>query len=172
MAVRILDANDPLAVQHQDPDEPRYAAGYLSYVDSILERVRLVYYGQDEALIFRHDVQQAVVTALERSSELYPHVGDEFYRTGTLRDWRTFDDRSVAFGVAAISLSWGLTDIANFASYVWQTGGGMVPTPRPTPEGHSGPTITLPLTGGFPERNKGGKGAPAMPRSKLELPPP
>jgi hypothetical protein len=172
LAVRLLDASDPLAVQHRDPEEPRYAAGYLSYVDSILSRVRLVYYGQNPGLIYDHDVQSAVVAALERSADLYPYVGEEFYRTGALRDWRSFDDRSVAFGVAAISLSWALTDVANFSSYVWHSGGGSVPTPRPTPEGHSGPTVTLPLTGGFPDRDRSGKGSPVLPRSKIEIPPP
>lgn len=172
LAVRILDASDPLAVEHLDPEEPSYAAAYLQYVDSIRERVRLVYYGQDPKLIQGHDVAGAVDAAISRSAELYPRVGEEFYRSGELRDWRTLDDRSVAFGVAAISLSWALTDLANFTAFVWHYGGGLIPTPRPTPAGHVGPTVTLPLEGGFPERNKPGRGAPAMPRSKIQLPPP
>jgi hypothetical protein len=172
LAVRVLDASDPLAVEHEDPEEPRYAAFYLQYVDSIQNRVRLVYYGQDRGLIYDHDVRSAVITALERSSVLYPYVGEEFFRTGDLRDWHTFDDRSVAFGVAAISLSWGLTDLTNFTSYVWHYGGGLVPTPVPTPQGHVGPTITLPLDGGFPGRDRPGRGAPALPPSTIELPPP
>jgi hypothetical protein len=172
LAVRVLDASDPLAVAHGDPEEPRYAAAYQEYVGTIRDRVRLVYYGQDEGLIFGHDVSSAVVSSLARSVEMYPYVGEEFFRTGELRDWRVFDDRSVAFGVAAISLSWGLTDLANLTSYVWHYGGGLVPTPRPTPSGHVGPTITLPLTGGFPDRDRPGRGAPALPPKKIELPPP
>jgi hypothetical protein len=172
LAVRVLDASDPLAVQHGDPLEPRYAAAYLDYVDTLHERLRLVYYGQDQALIYDHDFQNAVARALARSAELYPRVGEEFFRTGQLRDWRTLDDRSVAFGVAAISLSWALTDLANLTSYVWHYGGGQIPTPRPTPMGHVGRTVTLPLEGGFPERNLPGRGAPAMPQSRIQLPPP
>jgi hypothetical protein len=172
LAVLVIDASDPLAVQHDDPEEPRYSAAYQQYAQSIQNRVRLVYYGQDRVLIREHDVSQAIVEALTRSGELYPYVGAEFFRTGDLRDWREFDDRSVAFGVAAISLSWGLTDLANFASYVWHYGGGLVPTPVPTPQGHVGRTITLPLAGGFPEREQPGRGAPAMPRSRISLPPP
>ncbi len=172
LAVRTLDAADPMAVEHVDPEEPRYGAAYLEYVDSIRDRVRLVYYGQDRRLIFEHDVSSAVAAALRRSSALYPYIGEEFFRTGSLRDWRVFDDRSVAFGVAAISLSWGLTDLANFTAYVWHYGGGLVPTPRPTPLGHVGPTITLPLGGGFPDRQQPGRGAPVLPQSKIRLPPP
>jgi hypothetical protein len=172
LAVRILDASDPLAVEHGDPLEPRYAGAYVAYVDTIRDRMRLVYYGQNERLIYHHDVTGAVATAMSRSAELYPRVGEEFFRTGSLRDWRTFDDRSVTFGVAAISLSWALTDLANFTSYVWHYGGGQIPTPRPTPIGHVGPTVTLPLGGGFPERDTPARGAPAMPPTRIQLPPP
>lgn len=172
LAVRVVDASDPLAVEHGDPYEPRYAAAYMEYVDTLRDRVRLVYYGQDPGLIYQHDVHGAVTNALSRSAELYPRVGEEFFRTGKLRDWRTLDDRSVAFGVAAISMSWALTDLANFTSYVWHFGGGRIPTPRPTPIGHVGRTVTLPLGGGFPERDLPGRGAPAMPPSRIQLPPP
>ncbi|HPA81249.1 MAG TPA: hypothetical protein PLS95_10585 [Thermoanaerobaculales bacterium] len=172
LAVRVLDAADPLAASHADPREPRYAAAYVAYVDSIRDRLRLVYYGQDAKLIDRLDPAGSVAGVLERSRSLYPRLGDEFYRTGSLRDWRSFDDRSVAFGVTAISLSRGLTDLANFASYVWRLGGGRIPTPRPTPAGHIGPTVTLTLEGGFPGRDRPANGAPVMPVSSLALPSP
>jgi hypothetical protein len=173
LAVLVLDANDPLAVVHDDAREAEYAAAYKSYVDSILERVRLVYYGQDSSLIKGGAVRGTVTAALDRSGALYPFVGEEFYRTGELRDWRTLDDRSVTFGVAGVSLSRALTDLANLVAFVWHQGGGQVPTPRPTPLGHVGPTITKALLdGGFPEREEPGRGAPAMPRSSINLPPP
>jgi hypothetical protein len=172
LAVRVLDAADPLAASHADPREPSYAAAYAAYVDSVRDRLRLVYYGQDAALINAHDPAGSVAGVLERSRSLYPYVGEEFYRTGALRDWRGIDDRSVAYGVTAISLSRGLTDLANFTASIWRLGGGQVPTPRPTPMGHVGPTVTLALEGGFPGREKPAAGAPAMPRSSLALPPP
>jgi len=172
LAVLVLDANDPLAAVHDDPLEASYSSAYQSYVTSILERLRLVYYGQNRDLIFDGAVAATVDSAIVRSGFLYPFIGEEFYRTGELRDWRVLDDRSVTFGVAGVSLSRALTDLANFATYVWRRGGGQVPTPRPTPLGHLGPTITRSLGGGFPERDVPGRGAPAMPKSSLQLPPP
>ena len=173
LAVLVLDANDPLAVAHDDSREAEYSAAYRSYVDSILERVRLVYYGQDHGLIKGGAFNNTVAAAMARSESLYPFVGEEFYRTGELRDWRTLDDRSVTFGVAGVSLSRALTDLANLVAFVWQRGGGQIPTPLPTPLGHVGPTITkAQLEGGFPERDEPGRGAPAMPKSSIYLPPP
>jgi hypothetical protein len=172
LAVLVLDTNDPLAVVHDDSREAQYSEAYRSYVDSILERVRLVYYGQDRALIKGGAFNNTVNAALDRSESLYPFVGEEFYRTGELRNWRTLDDRSVTFGVAGVSLSRALTDLANLVAFIWHRGGGQIPTPLPTPLGHVGPTITKArLDGGFPERNEPGRGAPAMPKSSIKLPP-
>jgi len=173
LAVLVLDANDPLAVAHDDSREAEYSSAYRSYVDSILERVRLVYYGQDHALINGGAFNNTIAAAMARSESLYPFVGEEFYRTGELRNWRTLDDRSVTFGVAGVSLSRALTDLANLVAYVWHRGGGQIPTPLPTPLGHVGPTITkAQLDGGFPDRDGPGRGAPAMPKSRIMLPPP
>ena len=173
LAVLVLDANDPLAVVHDDAREVEYSEAYRSYVDSILQRVRLVYYGQDRALITGGAYDATVAAAMDRSKSLYPFVGDEFYRTGELRNWRTLDDRSVTFGVAGVSLSRALTDLANLVAFIWHNGGGQIPTPLPTPLGHVGPTITKArLDGGFPDRDEPGRGSPAMPRSRINLPPP
>lgn len=172
LAVRVLDANDPLAVTHDDSLEPTYAGAYQNYVDGVRSRLRLVYYGQDQQLIYGKRVGGSIGAILERSRTLYPFLGAEFYRTGSLRNWRELDDRSVAFGVAGVSLSRGLTDLANFAAYVWNSGGGQVPTPRPTPTGHVGQTVTRTLEGGFPDRKGAERGSPIMPESSLVLPPP
>ncbi len=170
LAVLVLDVNDPLAAVHDDPREASYAAAYQSYVNSILHKLRLVYYGQNHDLIYGGAVSATIDSAFVRSGSLYPFIGEEFYRTGELRDWRVFDDRSVTFGVAGVSLSRALTDLANLAAYIWRRGGGRVPTPRPTPPGHVGPTITLTLGGGFRGQGSGGKGAPEMPKSSIRLP--
>jgi len=172
LAVRVADLNDPLAVAHTDPREPTYHRAYERYVASILDRVEMVYYGQDPDLIRGGRIASLVADAVNRSRSWYPLVGQEFYRTGHLRDWRTFDDRSVAFGIAGVSLSPALSDLANLAAYVWRAGGGFVPPPLPTPVGHVGPTIVVGLGGGFPERARPKRGAPAMPVSSIKLPPP
>jgi hypothetical protein len=172
LAVRVVDANDPLAVDHTDPREPSYADAYQRYVDSVRDRVRLVYYGPLPDVDPGQHSSETIRRALARSSQLYPFVGTEFYRSGQLRDWRSFDDRSVAFGVAAVSLSRAMSDLANLARYVWGSGGGLVPTPRPTPIGHVGPTVTIALGGGLPDRQRPKRGDPVLPPASINLPPP
>ena len=172
LAVRVADANDPLAVAHDDAREPAYAAAYEAYVNSILDRVRIVYYGRDRTLRRSPDLSAIAARIMNRSRSYYTLIGQEFYRTGHLRSWKTFDDLSVTFGIAGICLSHAVTDLANLAAWIWRSGGGLVPTPLPTPMGHVGPTITVGLGGGFPERNRRRRGRPAMPPSSIQLPPP
>lgn len=173
LAVRVLDANDPLAVSHRDNREPSYGRAYEQYVDSILDRVRIVYYSDGQRpSVTETGVDGFVAATMARSRKLYPLIGEEFYRTGRLRNWRVLDDRSVTFGVAGVALSHGMTDLADLAAAIWRSGGGLVPSPKPTPRGHVGPTITLGLRGGFPERDRPKHGEPAMPRSRIQLPPP
>jgi len=172
LAVRVADANDPLAVVHTDPREPRYSGDFQRYADTMVARVRLVYYGPDAELRGPDDMAAMIRRTMDRSGSLYPYVGMEFFRTGKLQSWRDFDDRSIAFGVTAVSLSRGLTDLANLSAFIWRQGGGFVPPPRPTPEGHVGATITIrALEGGFPNR-KTSAGNPAMSGTGLVLPPP
>jgi|GEM_PF-345710 len=173
LAAWVADANDPLAVAHDDAREAEYSAEYARYVTAAMGRMRLVHYGLDPDLVYRRDLDSAVVGMLARSRGLYPFVGAEFYRTGALRSASSFDDRSLAFGVAAVALSHALTDLSNLAAYIWHGGGGLVPKPVPTPTGHIGPTVTLaPLDGGFPDRQRPDRGRPVMPPSTISLPPP
>ena len=88
LAVRVLDASDPLAVAHDDPQEPRYAGAYQAYVDSVRDRVRLVYYGQDAELINGRDLSGVRRCGARAEPRTLPYVGEEFFRTGSLRDWR------------------------------------------------------------------------------------
>lgn len=173
LATWVVDANDPLAVAHDDVREADYSAEYSRYVTTIMGRMRLVHYGLDPDLVYRRDLDRALVAMMARSRELYPFVGAEFYRTGALRRASSFDDRSLAFGVAAVALSHAMTDVSNLAAYIWRGGGGLVPTPMPTPTGHIGPTVTLaPLDGGFPDRDRPDRGKPVLPPSSIQLPPP
>jgi len=175
LSVLTLQANDPLAVADGDPREAGYSSSYQRYVAGILDRARLVYYGWNPILNRgKAGVSSLADAAFARSREYYPLIGQEFYRTGSLRNWRDFDDRSIAFGVAGVSLSRGMTDFINLCRWIWMSGGGLVPTPRPTPVGHRGPVIVPApkLENGFEDLKKGSRGAPAMPKTQLSLPPP
>jgi len=120
----IADLNNPLNASASDRAEGRYFKDYLLYVDSARPRFALVVYENQPALTAKVDVGRLAADALARGRELYPLLGREYRRVGFHPGLGAFDDRSTAFGVAALSYSHAVTDVARVLRYIWLQGGG------------------------------------------------
>ena len=118
------DANNPLNAAGDDPTEARYFADWLRYADTARPRFAPVFYLGEPVVGSERDLRQLVLRALQRGRDLYPRVGDEYRRINYGAGATAFDDRSTAFGVAAISFSHAITDLARVMRYVWLAGGG------------------------------------------------
>jgi hypothetical protein len=127
----VTDANNPLNAAGDDPAESRYFADWLRYGDAARQRFAPVYYAGDPAVDNDRELRDLLLRALARGRQLYPRVGDEYRRIGYGSGARAFDDRSTAFGVAAVSFSHAVSDLARVLRYVWIEGGGGDPRPPP-----------------------------------------
>jgi hypothetical protein len=119
----VADADNPLASSGDDPDEGRYFLDYLRYAESAEPRFPLVFYGVPRVLDNK-GVKPILDAALRRGRELYPMVGREYRKIGYASGIGRFDDRSTAFGVASVSFSHAVTDVALVLRYIWLTAGG------------------------------------------------
>lgn len=148
----IGDANNPLNAAGDDPDEARYFADWLRYADSARPRFAPVFYLGEPTVQSDRDLRQLTLRALQRGRDLYPRVGDEYRRVHFAPGTTAFDDRSTAFGVAAISFSHAITDLTRVLHYVWLAGGGGDPRPELwTAAGNISPDqrlLLLPKAGG------------------------
>ena len=120
----MADANNPLAASAADPEEGRYFVDYLRYAETAEPRFPLVFYGVAPGLERQRDVKPLLAQALRRGSELYPLVGLEYRRIGFASGRGRFDDRSSAFGIASLSFSHAVTDVAQALRYIWLVSGG------------------------------------------------
>lgn len=120
----MADANNPLAAAGADAEEGRYFVDFLRYAESAEPRFPLVFYGAMPGLERQRDVGPLLAQALRRGRELYPLVGREYRRIGFASGRGRFDDRSSAFGVASISFSHAVTDVAQALRYIWLVAGG------------------------------------------------
>lgn len=120
----MADANNPLATAATDPEEARYFVDFLRYAESAEPRFPLVFYGVIPGLERQRDVGPLLNLALRRGHDLYPLVGREYRRIGFASGRKLFDDRSSAFGVASISFSHAVTDVAQTLRYIWLASGG------------------------------------------------
>jgi hypothetical protein len=120
----VADANNPLNSDGTDPEESRYFVDYLRYAQSAQTRFALVYYAEDPPVNTNREMRLMVYRALHRGRQLYPLVGAEYRRIEFGNGMRRFDDRSTAFGVAAVSYSHALSDVARVYRYIWMQAGG------------------------------------------------
>ncbi|MEM7587272.1 MAG: hypothetical protein AAF560_28050 [Acidobacteriota bacterium] len=121
----VADANNPLNASQKDPAEGRYYADFLRYLEHAEPRVRIVFYGFRPNFNGRRDLPQLVSEALERSRGFYPAVGREYRRIRFASGIGGFDDLSSAFGVASLSYSHAVSDIAEVLRYIWLEAGGI-----------------------------------------------
>ncbi|HSN87013.1 MAG TPA: hypothetical protein VL025_09665 [Thermoanaerobaculia bacterium] len=120
----MADANNPLAAAGSDAEEGRYFVDYLRYAESAEPRFPLVFYGAQPGIERQRDISFLLNETLHRSRELYPMVGREYRRIGFASGRGRFDDRSSAFGVASLSFSHAVTDVAVTLRYIWLVAGG------------------------------------------------
>lgn len=120
----MADADNPLNTSDSDPREGDYFANYLYYAQSAEPRFDVVFYGVDRGLTSPRGVHELVERALDRGRTLYPLIGLEYRRIGFLDGQRYFDDKSTAFGVAAVSFSHAVSDVVDLVRYIWIAGGG------------------------------------------------
>jgi hypothetical protein len=127
LAHYIADANNPLNAAGDDPEEARYFADWLRYGASAEPRFALVFYAGDPAVESEEDLRRMTLRALARGRQVYPLVGREYRRIGFGSGTAGFDDRSTAFGLAALGFSHAVSDVARAFRYVWLQGGGADP---------------------------------------------
>lgn len=121
----LADANNPLAAAESDPREARYTADFRAYLESIEPRVEVVFYGFRPGFQGARDLPSLIQDTLARGRRLYPLVGREYRRIGFAAGTRSFDDRSTAYAVAALSYSHAVSDIAEVLRYIWLEAGGI-----------------------------------------------
>ena len=132
----VIEANNPLSVSSQDPLESTYAADFNHYVDTATPRMPALFYGLDTRLQGPQDLVPWVGRTIARSRRLYPYIGQEYRRIDGCSGSECFDDRSTAFGVAAVSFSRAMTDAVVMLRYAWLEAGGADTLPREPLESH------------------------------------
>ena len=122
----VADANNPLNSAESDPEEGRYFADFLAYLESVEPRVKIVFYGfRPRFSAAEQDLAGLIAETLDRSHGLYPMIGREYRRVRFANGRQAFDDRSTAFAVAGLAHSHAVSDIAQMLRYIWLEAGGI-----------------------------------------------
>jgi hypothetical protein len=115
LAHLVGDANNPF---HIGDDDAAARVDFDQYFEHRLARFSPVFYGVDPHFTLTHYLDKVFT----RTTNFRPLMVEE-YKSG---NGSTFDDRSTAFGVAAVCYSHAVTDIVNLYYFIWKSAGGSV----------------------------------------------
>lgn len=117
----VSDANNPFHVA-TDEEMEAFHVDFEHYFERRMERFPTVFYGLDP----RFALPQYLDRTMRRTSRFAPLMSEEYFRGGSRHTSSEFDDRSTAFGVAAVCYSHAITDVVNLDYYIWRQAGGDV----------------------------------------------
>lgn len=118
----VADANNPFHASNEDARLTPLRGDYAAFFEQKLSKFPTVFYGLDR----NFQLGPYLDKTLRRSARFYPLVRAEYFKGGERRTSASFDDRSTAFGVAAISYSRSVSDLVNIYYYIWKEAGGDV----------------------------------------------
>jgi hypothetical protein len=116
LAHLISDANNPFQVAAIDAS---MKSDYSRYFEQRLPKFPTVFYGLDA----HFNLTPFLDKTFARTTKLAPLVSAEYARVPASSE---FDDRSTAFGVAAVCYSRAVTDLVNVYYFIWRESGGDV----------------------------------------------
>lgn len=121
LAHLVADANNPFHVARDQSHLDLAENDFEQYFERQLTKFPTVFYGLDDLA-----PRQLLDRTVARTQAFYPLLGEEYLRGGEQRTSSDFDDRSTAFGVAAVCYSHAVTDLVNLYYYIWRESGGDV----------------------------------------------
>jgi hypothetical protein len=118
----VSDANNPFHIANDDPRLDESHNDFEQYFERRLPKFATVFYGLDADF----HIGPYLDKTFARTRRFYPLMSEEYFRSGERRTSAEFDDRSTAFGVAAVCYSHAVTDLVNVYYYIWREAGGDV----------------------------------------------
>lgn len=122
LAHLVADANNPFHIADDDPRLKSSKDDYEKYFERRMTKFATVFYGLERPF----HLQKYLDQTFTRTAKFYPLLSEEFFRFGVRRSTTEFDDRSTAFGIAAVCYSRSVTDLVNLYYYIWKEAGGDV----------------------------------------------
>lgn len=116
------DVNNPFVTANAPARVAESRLDFEQYLERKLTKFPTVFYGLQRDF----KLEPYFDAALIRASNFYPLLDEEYFRGGERHTSDDFDDRSTAFGIAAVSYSRSVSDLVNVYYYIWKEAGGDV----------------------------------------------
>jgi hypothetical protein len=120
----VADVNFPLNTGEAEAGDPVFYASYEIYVEKMMGRFPVVLDRSPSEELRNHRLEDFGRAAAKRASSFLPPIRNAYTPDGRPRSASAFDERSLPFGVASLSYSHSVNDIARIWLYIWSQAGG------------------------------------------------
>jgi hypothetical protein len=120
----VADVDFPLNTGESKAGDPIFYASYEAYVEKMLGRFPVVLDRAPSEELEEHRLEDFGRHAAKRASLFLPPIRNAYTPDGKPRSVSAFDERSLPFGVASLSYSQSVNDIARVWVYIWSQAGG------------------------------------------------
>ncbi|HEV8335335.1 MAG TPA: hypothetical protein VGR67_02850 [Candidatus Polarisedimenticolia bacterium] len=135
----VADVDFPLNAGGGGGRDPIFYASYDRYVEKMLGRFPIVLDRKPLPELVDYRLEDFGKAAALRASHFIEPIRNAYTPDGRPRSASAFDDRSLPFGVASLSFSQSVNDIARVWTSIWQQAGGDVGgLPFPASPGETG----------------------------------
>jgi hypothetical protein len=122
----VADVNFPLNTGEGGAGDPVYYAPYEAYVEKMLRFFPVVLDKTPSEELAHNRLEDFGLAAARRAARFIPPIRSAYTPQGRPRSAAAFDERSLPFGVASLSYSQSVNDIARVWIYIWGQAGGEV----------------------------------------------
>jgi len=120
------DVNFPLNCAAGGVGDPLFYQDYARYAESMMARFPVVLDERPSPALDKDRIQDFALAAARRSADFVPHVRAAYSAAGKRLSAAAFDEKSLPFGVASLSYSQAVNDIARLWIHLWLRAGGDV----------------------------------------------
>lgn len=120
------DVNFPLNCAAGGVGDPLFYKDYQSYAESMMRRFPVVLDAKPNAPLAKDRFEEFGMASAQRSAGYVSHVRSAYTPAGKRISAAAFDEKSLPFGVASLSYSQAVNDIARLWTHLWLRAGGDV----------------------------------------------
>lgn len=120
----ITDLNNPLHTSKRDNVSKLCEIEFNKFIISNLDKFPFVFYGYSSKHLENNDINGFVNSIVQRSSILRERLMEKMHADGKVVPADKFDEKSVVFGVSAISYQHSISNIVQLWMHIWKTAHG------------------------------------------------
>jgi len=120
----VTDLNNPLHSAGQDVKSKLCQREFNKFMINNLEKFPFVFYGYSSKNLEKNDIYAFTDSIVERSSMLREQLLEKMYNGGKVIPAEKFDEKSIVFGVAAISFQHSVSNTAQLWYHIWKNAHG------------------------------------------------